>query len=74
MKSELIRSVFLDELDRNNRLILRYEKELSALPKGSLLRRKIGNQLYDSLSKKQLTVLKQVCNENKITVFETFGK
>lgn len=46
MKSELIRSVFLDELERNNRLIARYEKELFELPKGSIFRRKIGNQIY----------------------------
>lgn len=46
MNSELLKSVFQDELERTNRLILRYEAELDGLPKGSLFRRKIGKQEY----------------------------
>ncbi|MGN0728030.1 hypothetical protein [Treponema sp.] len=46
MKSDLIRSVFLDELERHKRMILRYEKETESLPKGSVFKRKIGNQEY----------------------------
>lgn len=46
MNSELLKSVFQDELERTNRLILRYEAEMNELPKGSLYRRKIGNQEY----------------------------
>ena len=46
MKSDVIRSVFLDELERNKRLISRYEKEMEDLPKGSIFKRKIGNSEY----------------------------
>ena len=46
MKSEVIQAVLKDELDRNQRLILRYEKEIENLPKGSVFRRKIGSQEY----------------------------
>ncbi len=46
MKSELIRSVFLDELERHKRMVARYEKECDSLPKGSVFKRKIGNQEY----------------------------
>jgi hypothetical protein len=46
MKSEVIQAVLKDELDRNQRLILRYEKEIENLPKGSIFRRKMGNQEY----------------------------
>ena len=46
MKSELVRSVFEDEFERNKRLISRYEKEIERLPKGAVFKRKIGNQEY----------------------------
>ena len=46
MKSDLVKSVFQDELERTDRLIRRYEEEVSSLPKGSLFKRKIGNQEY----------------------------
>lgn len=46
MKSPLIRSVFKDELERNQRLIIRYEKEIENLPKGSIFHRNIGKQEY----------------------------
>lgn len=46
MKSALVKSVFQDELARNQRLVERYEKELQSLPKGSVFKRKIGNQEY----------------------------
>ncbi len=46
MKSEVIQAVLKDELDRNQRLISRYEKEIENLPKGSIFCRKIGNQEY----------------------------
>ena len=46
MNSELLKSVFQDELDRTKRLIQRYESELESLPKGSVFKRKIGNQEY----------------------------
>lgn len=46
MKSEVIKAVFQDELERNQRLIARYEKELESLPKGSVFKRKIGNHEY----------------------------
>lgn len=46
MTSQIIRSVFLDELDRNKRLISRYEDEIKKLPKGSIFKRKKGNSEY----------------------------
>ena len=46
MKSEIIKSVFLDELERHKRMVARYEKECASLPKGSVFKRKIGNQEY----------------------------
>ena len=46
MNSKLVESVFKDELERTNRLVLRYENEIGTLPKGSVIRRKIGKQEY----------------------------
>ncbi len=46
MKSDVIKSVFIDELERNKRLVSRYEEEVDKLPKGSLFLRQIGNQRY----------------------------
>ena len=46
MKSEVVKAVFKDELERNQSLVSRYEKELEILPKGSIFKRKIGNQEY----------------------------
>lgn len=46
MKSDLILSVFADELERTKRLISRYEKEAESLPKGSIFKRKIGAHEY----------------------------
>lgn len=46
MKSEVVKAVFKDELERNQRLVSRYEKELEILPKGSIFKRKIGKQEY----------------------------
>ena len=46
MKSDVVKAVFQDELERNRRLTARYEKELETLPKGSVFKRKIGNQEY----------------------------
>lgn len=46
MKSEIVQSVFKDELERTQRLIVRYEKEIESLPKGSIFHRKIGKQEY----------------------------
>jgi len=46
MKSDVVKAVFQDELERNQRLTARYEKELEILPKGSIFKRKIGNQEY----------------------------
>ena len=46
MKSEIIRSVFLDELERNKRMVARYEKECESLPKGSIFKRRLGKQEY----------------------------
>lgn len=46
MKSDVVKAVFQDELERNQRLLLRYEKELELLPKGSIFKRKIGSQEY----------------------------
>ncbi len=46
MQSELVKAVFQDELERTNRLILRNEAELNALPKGSIFKRRKGNQEY----------------------------
>ena len=46
MKSEVLQAAFKDELERTQRLIARYEKEIESLPKGSVFRRKIGNQEY----------------------------
>ena len=40
MKSEVVQAVFQDELERNQRLVARYEKELEALPKGANYKRK----------------------------------
>lgn len=46
MKSEVIKSVFIDEFERNKRLVARYTEELNSLPKGALFLRSIGNQRY----------------------------
>lgn len=46
MKSESIKAVFIDELERNKRMITRYQKEMELLPKGSLFKRKIGGHEY----------------------------
>ena len=46
MKSDVVKAVFQDELERNRRLTARYEKELETLPKGSVFKRKIGNKEY----------------------------
>lgn len=46
MESKAIRAVFLDELERNKRMTVRYEKEIESLPKGSLFKRKIGSKEY----------------------------
>lgn len=46
MKSEIILSVFNDELERTKRLISCYESEVETLPKGSIFKRKIGNNDY----------------------------
>lgn len=46
MKSDVVKAVLQDELERNQRLLLRYKKELELLPKGSIFKRKIGNQEY----------------------------
>jgi hypothetical protein len=46
MKSDLVRSVLQDELERNGRMISRYEEELESLPKGCVFRRKIGGGEY----------------------------
>lgn len=46
MKSENLRAVFLDEYERNKRLLNRYKEEQNSLPKGSIFKRKIGNKEY----------------------------
>ena len=46
MKSDVVKAVFQDELERNRRLTARYEKDLETLPKGSVFKRKIGNKEY----------------------------
>ena len=46
MKSDVVKAVFQDELERNGRLISRYKTELETLPKGSIFKRKIGSQEY----------------------------
>lgn len=46
MKSDVVKAVFQDELERNRRLVSRYEKELETLPKGAIYKRKIGNHEY----------------------------
>lgn len=50
MNSELVKSVFEDELERTKRLVRRYEEEIAALPKGSVFTRQIGRQSYFYLS------------------------
>lgn len=60
MKSDLIRFVFLDELERHKRMIARYENELENLPKGSVFKRKIGNQEYLYLNYREG---KKVCSK-----------
>ena len=50
MNSELLKPVFQDELDRTTPMIQRYESELETLPKGSVFKRKIGNQEYFYMS------------------------
>ena len=55
MKSDLVRAVFQDELERNRRLVERYEKEMLSLPKGSVFKRKLGNQEYYYLNYREGT-------------------
>ena len=50
MKSEVLKSVLIDELERNKRFISRYEAEIAGLPKGSVFCRTIGSQQYYYLS------------------------
>ncbi len=66
MKSDLIMAVFKDELERTERLIFRYEKEVEKLPKGSIYARKIANQEYFYLSYRdgKKTVSKFLGNTN----------
>ena len=45
IKSKVISGILQDELDRNSRMISRYERELENLPKGSLLIRKINGSV-----------------------------
>lgn len=64
MKSEVVRAVFLDELERNKRLIARYSEEAGSLPQGSLFKRSIGGGEYFYLSYR----------EGKKTVSKFVGK
>ncbi len=70
MKSDLIKAVFSDELDRTSRLIDRYENEIKSLPKGSIFKRKIGNQEYYYLNyrdgKKVISKFLGKCSEYNI--------
>lgn len=46
MKSRIVKGVLEDELRRNEKVILRYEKEIENFPKGCLFIRHIGNNQY----------------------------
>ena len=46
LSSGSIRGVLTDELERNSRMLRRYEIELQSLPKGSLVCRRIGSNEY----------------------------
>ena len=48
--STVIRGILEEELGRNERMIRRYEKELDALPKGSIVKRVIKGKEYYYLS------------------------
>ena len=54
-KSTVIKGVLEEELERNERMTRRYKQELEKLPKGSIVKRKIGNQEYYYLSYREKT-------------------
>lgn len=64
MKSQTVRAVLLDELERNGRLLARYRQEVDRLPKGSVYQRRIGGQCYLYLSYR----------ENAKTISKFLGK
>ena len=46
----IIKGVLQEELDNSLRMLKRYRKEYSALPKGSLVRKKVKGREYDYLA------------------------
>lgn len=51
-KNSVIIGMLEEELSRNKKITLRYEMELSDLPKGSIVKRKIGSNEYYYLSRR----------------------
>ena len=48
--SPVIKSFLSDEYERTERMLMKYNQEISLLPKGSLLIRNIGNKKYAYLN------------------------
>lgn len=46
----VIRSVFMEELENSRRMLLRYEQEIKALPKGSLVEKNIRKGKFHYLA------------------------
>ncbi|MBQ2643074.1 MAG: hypothetical protein IJF94_04660 [Eubacterium sp.] len=46
IQSSAIKSVLEKELDQNSKVLLDYLEKLNTLPKGTVVKRKIGNQDY----------------------------
>lgn len=46
MRESVIAGVLTEELERNEKILIRYYEELSKLPKGSLMLRKVNDREY----------------------------
>ena len=61
--SSLLKGFLSDELDRTNRMLLKYSEELKSYPKGSVYIKKSGKQKY----------VYRVHRENKRVISECLG-
>lgn len=75
-KSTVIKGVLEEELERNERMTKRYQIELRNLPKGSIVKRKIGNQEYYYLSyrEKKKVIAKYIGKAESVDVAELQAK
>ena len=71
-KSLIIKNILEEELERNSRMTKRYKKELEHLPRGSIVKRKIGNNEYCYLSYREnnKVISKYIGKINEIDISE----